>query len=74
VGLGGVVRVWDNVVHAGSCGLHSRSDGGEGGGEVGESRHERGAGVSDGEGEEFDLSLVSLEGRDEGIVFLDLGI
>ena len=65
MGLGGVVCVGDVVAHAGSCGLHSRSDGGEGGGEVGESRRERGAGVSDREGDDFDSSPVSLNGRDE---------
>ena len=73
MGLGGVVRVWDEVAPASSCGLHSRSDGGEGGGEVGESRRERGTGESDGEGDEFDLSPVSLESRDEGGVFLAPG-
>ena len=57
------------VAPAGSCGLHSRADGVEGGGEVGECRRERGAGVSDRKGEEFDSSLVSLEGHDEGGVF-----
>ena len=48
-------------------------DGGEGGGEVSESRRERGAGASDREGDEFDSSPISLEGRDEGGVFLGLG-
>ena len=66
--------MWDDVVHVGWCVLHSRSNGGEGGGEVGQSRRERCAGVSDGKGDEFDLSTVSLEGRDEGRVFLDLGL
>ena len=74
MGRGGVVRVGDEVAHAGFCGLHSRSSGGEGGGEVGESRRESGAGVSYREGDEFDPSLVSLEGRDEGGVFLGLGL
>jgi len=40
---------------------------------VGESRRERGTGESDGEGDEFDLSPVSLESRDEGGVFLAPG-
>ena len=64
--LGGVVRVGDDVASAGSCAPHSRSDGGEDGGEVGESRRERGAGVVDGECDNFDSFPVSLEGRDEG--------
>jgi len=74
VGLGGVVRVGDGVAPVGSCGLHSRPDGREGCVEVGESRRERGAGVSDGEGDEFDLSPVSLEGLDESGSFLALGL
>jgi hypothetical protein len=41
---------------------------------MGESRRKRGAGVSDREGDEFDSSLVSLEGRDKGGVFLCLGL
>jgi hypothetical protein len=73
VGLGGLVCVGDEVALAGSCGLHSRSDGREGGGEVGESRRERGAGVFVREGDKFDSSPLSLEGRDEGGVFLGLG-
>ena len=74
MGLGYVVRVGDEVDPAGSCGLHSRQDGGEGGGEVGESRRERGGGVPDRKGDEFDASPVSLEVRDEGGVFIGLGL
>ncbi len=74
MGLGGVVRVGDEAALAGSCGLHSGSKAGEGGGEVGESRRESGAGVSYREGGEFYPSPMSLEGHDEGRVFLGLGL
>ncbi len=41
---------------------------------MGGSRRERGVGVSDREGDKFDSSPVSLEDRDEGGVFLGLGL
>ena len=74
MGLGGVVRVGDEGAPAGSCGLHSGSNCGEGGGEMGESRREGGTCVSYWEGDEFDTSPVSLEGRDERGVLLGLGL
>ena len=64
--FGVVVRVGDDVAPSGSCVLHSRSYGGEGGGEVSEGCHERCAGVSDREGNVFDSTPMFLEGRDEG--------
>ena len=74
MGLGDVVRVGDDIAPGGSCGLHSGSNGGEGGGEMCERRREGGSGVSDGGGDEFDSSPVSLEGRNEGGVLLGLGL
>ena len=74
MGLGGVVHVGDEAAPAGSCGLHSGSNGGEGGGEMGEIRREGGLGVSGGEGDKLDSSPVSLEGRDERGVLLGLGL
>ena len=74
MGLGGVVRVGDEVALAGSCGLHSGSNGGEGGGEMVESRREGGPGVSNEEGDELDPSPLSLEVLDEGEVLFGLGV
>ncbi len=74
MGLGGVVRVGDEAARAGSCGLHSGSNGGAGGGKMGERRREVGPGMSDGESDEFDSSPLSLQGRDEGGVLLGLGL
>ena len=74
MGLGGVVHVVCVVHPAGSCGLHSQSNGGEGNGEVGESRRESSAAVSYGEGDKFYPTPMSLEGRDDRGVFLGLGI
>ena len=48
----------------GSCLLHVRAGGGEGGGEVIEGLVKRGARVADGEGDELHPSPVFLEGRD----------
>ena len=47
-----VVRVGVNGALVGSCLLHVRADGGEGGGEVVKGRSERSACVSDREGDE----------------------
>ena len=74
MGLGCGVHVADEVAPDGYCGLHSVPNGGEGGGEGGESRRESGAGVSYGEGDKFHPFPVSLEGRDEGGLFLGLGL
>ncbi len=70
---GGVVRVGVGGSSAGSCSSRSWSNGGEGGGEVGESRCKRRAGVSNWEGDEIHCSPMFLEGRDERGVFLGLG-
>ena len=72
MGLGVLVRIGEDVALAGSCVLHSRSYGGECGGEVSEGCRARCAGVSDGEGDVFDLTPMFLESRDEGGVFLGL--
>ena len=61
----------DNTL-VGSCSLYVWADGGEGNGEVDECRYERGACVSDWKGDKLHHSLVFLEGRDEGGVFLGL--
>ena len=74
MGLGVVVRVGDDVAPGGSCVLHPRSYDGEGGGEVIEGCRERCVGVSDREGNVFDLTLAFLKGRDEGGVFLGFGL
>jgi hypothetical protein len=74
MGRGGVASVGVVVALVGSCGLHSWSKGREGGGEVFECRCKRRAGVSNWEGDELHLSLLFLEGRDEGgVYFLGFG-
>jgi len=49
-----VVCGGDAIAPASSCRLHSWSNCGEGGGEVGKSRQEGSPGVSDGDGDELD--------------------
>ena len=65
MGLGGVVRVGVSDAPAGSCGSRSKSNGGEGGDELGQRPCERHSCVAYREGDELHMYLVSLEGRDE---------
>ena len=73
MGLGGVVRVGVGNAPAGSCGFRAGSSGGEGRDELGQRPCERHACVANREGYELHVSLVSLEGRDEGGVLRCLG-
>ena len=73
MGLGGVVRVGVGDAPAGSCGLRSRSNGGEGGDEMGQRPRERHSCVAYRKGDELHMSPMSLEGRDEGGVLRGLG-
>ncbi len=66
MGLGGVVRVGVGDAPAGSCGLRSRSNGGEGVGELCERPRELHSCVAYWKGDEFHASPMSLDGRDEG--------
>ncbi len=78
MGLCGVVRVGVGDAPAGSCGIRSRSNGGEGGGELCERPRKRHSFVAYWKGDEFHMSPMSLEGRDEGGVLrvfcFELGI
>ena len=65
-----MVRGGVGNVPAGSCLIHVRADGGEGGGEIVEGLVECDARVFDGDGDEFHPSPVFSESRDEGGVFL----
>ena len=65
MGLGGVVRVGVIDARGGSCGIRSRSNGGEGGDELGQRPCECHYRVAYREGDELHMPLVSLEGRDE---------
>ncbi len=73
MGLGGVVRVGVDNASAGSCGLRSRSYGGEGGDELCRRPCERHSCVAYREGDELHMSPMSLEGRDEGGVLRGIG-
>ena len=73
MGLGGVVRLGVKDAPAGSCGLRSRSNGGEGGGELWERPRERHSCVVYWKGDEFHMSPVFLEGRDERGVLRGVG-
>ena len=70
--LGVLVQVGVSCAPGGSCFVHGRADGGEGGGEVVEILGERGARVSDWVGDESHPSLMLLESRDEGGVLFRL--
>ena len=67
--LGGVVRVGVGVAPAGSCRIRSRSNGDE----LGHRSCKRHSRVAYREGDELHISLVSLEGRDEGGVLRGFG-
>ena len=64
MGLGVVVHVGLGGAHSGSRQLLSGSDGGEGGGELGERLVERHSCVSYWKGDEFDTSPVSPKDRE----------
>ncbi len=65
MGLGGVVRVGVGDALAGSFRLRSRSNGGEGGGELEERLSVCHSRVAYWKGDEFHMSPVFLEGRDK---------
>ena len=73
MGLGGVVRGGVGDATAGSCGLHSKSNGGEGGHELCERPRERHSCMAYQKGDELHMSPMSLEGRDEGVLLRCLG-
>jgi hypothetical protein len=72
-GLGSMVRVGVGDAPIGSCGLRSRSNGGEGGDEMCQRPRERHSCVAYRKGDELHMSPMSLEGRDEGGVLRGLG-
>ena len=74
MGLGGVFRVGVGEASAGSCKLRSRSNDGEGGGELCERPRERHSCVTCRKDDELHMSPVSLEGRDKGGVLRGLGL